>query len=68
MSGQWSGGVANRYWRRPGVRTRGDPELAARLDAELAPVPFWCDNCGRMHPLREHRECRAAHPHQTAYR
>lgn len=68
MSGRWSGGVANRQWARPGVRTAGDPELATRLDEEMAAVRFWCDNCGRVHPLREHRTCRAENPFQTAYR
>lgn len=68
MSGKWSGGVANRQWARPGMRTHGDPALAARLDEELASVPFWCDNCGSMHPLREHRDCRRNNPFQTAFR
>lgn len=68
MSGKWTGGVANRYWTRPGVRTTGNPETAARLFEELKDTPFWCDNCGSMHPLIEHRDCRAAYPFRTAFR
>jgi hypothetical protein len=68
MSGQWSGGAANRTWARPGVRTRGDPAVAAALYEALKDTRFWCDNCGSMHPLREHRNCRAQHPFQTAFR
>lgn len=33
--------------------------LAARLYADLADEPFWCDTCRQQHPLREHRECRS---------
>jgi len=71
MSGQWSGGTANRYWRRPGRRVLnvpGDAERGPRLFAELAREPFWCDNCGASHPLAEHRDCRAAHPFRSAWR
>ena len=68
MSGQWSGGVANRTWQRPGMRVTGDPETGRRLFEALKHTPFWCDNCGSMHPLIEHRDCRAAHPFQTAFR
>ena len=41
---------------------------AARLFEELKDTPFWCDNCGSMHPLIEHRDCRAAYPFRTAFR
>ncbi len=59
--GKWSGGAANRLWSRPGSRHYPhDPERGARLYAQLADAVFWCETCGRMHPLREHRECRAA--------
>lgn len=71
MSGQWSGGVANRTWARPGHRTTnypGDRERSARLNALLADTRFWCDVCGSMHPLREHPACRVQHPFQTAFR
>ncbi len=71
MTGVWSGGIANRSWGRPGSRLRnvpGDAERGQRLFAQLAHVRFWCDNCGRLHPLAEHRDCRTAHPFQTAYR
>jgi hypothetical protein len=33
-------------------------ERGARLYAQLADEVFWCETCGRTHPLREHRECR----------
>jgi hypothetical protein len=34
------------------------PEMqAARLAADGL-VPFWCEHCGRVHPLREHTGCR----------
>lgn len=71
MSGKWSGSTANRYWQRPGSRVRGvegDAERGRRLWALLADERFWCDNCGAMHPLREHRERREAHPFRTAFR
>ena len=71
MSGKWSGGAANRYWARPGRRVLnvpGDTERGPRLFAALAAEPFWCDNCGRGHPLAEHRDCRAAFPFRTAWR
>ncbi len=71
MSGQWSGGAANRHWGRPGSRARnvpGDGERGPRLFTALAAARFWCDNCGRLHPLAEHRDCRAAHPFQSAWR
>ena len=69
MSGQWSGGVANRTWTRPGSRIRAQPrdrERDARLEAHLAQALFWCDVCGGTHPLIEIRECRAANPFMTA--
>jgi hypothetical protein len=71
MSGQWSGGVANRTWQRPGHRvTRypGDAERGRRLFELLKHERFWCDNCGGVHPLAEHRDCRAAFPFRTAFR
>lgn len=71
MSGKWSGGVANRTWQRPGNRNRnvpGDRERSARLFEALKDTPFWCDNCGSVHPLIEHRECRAREPFRTAFR
>jgi hypothetical protein len=30
--------------------------------ARFATVPFWCETCGRTHPLAEHRECRNSKP------
>lgn len=30
----------------------------ARLSAQMAGEIFWCEVCGRTHPLIEHRECR----------
>lgn len=71
MSGEWSGGAVNRHWQRQGSRQRnipGDAARGARLYARLAGTPFWCDNCGRLHPLAEHRDCRAAHPFRTAWK
>lgn len=62
MSGEWSGGVANRAWRRKGHRgapVRGDAERGKRLFALLAQVPFWCETCGGLHPLAEHKQCRS---------
>ena len=61
--GKWSGGTANRTWSRPGSRVRhvhGEPERGRRLYAQMAGVPFFCETCGQMHPLAEHRQCRAA--------
>lgn len=29
-----------------------------RLYLQMADEIFWCETCGRTHPLREHRECR----------
>jgi len=71
VSGQWSGGSANRYWQRAGSRVRnvpGDTERRQRLYRLLADERFWCDNCGAMHPLHEHRDCRETHPFRTAFR
>ena len=68
MSGKWTGGVANRYWTRGGIRTYGDATLARQLYAGLAGTSFWCGNCGSMHPLREHKQCRADYPFRTAFR
>jgi len=36
-------------------------ELDARFTAEHAHEDFWCEICGRTHPLIEHRECRKPH-------
>jgi hypothetical protein len=61
MSGEWTGGAANRHWQRKGYRgpvAADDAERGARLYAELAETPFWCEVCGGTHPLREHRNCR----------
>jgi hypothetical protein len=61
MSGEWTGGAANRVWRQAGHRggpVRGDGARGRRLFAQLAEVPFWCETCGRLHPLAEHRRCR----------
>jgi hypothetical protein len=71
VTGQWSGGAANRYWQRPGSRLRdveGDAERGRRLYELLKDERFWCDNCGGMHPLREHRDCREQNPFRSAYR
>lgn len=71
MSGQWSGGVANRTWQRPGRRVTnmpGDRERSARLFEQLKDTRFWCDVCGSLHPLKEHSACRIKHPFQTAFR
>ena len=67
--GQWSGGVANRTWQRPGNRNRyaeGDAERGPRLEALLAHERFWCDVCGGLHALIEIRDCRKANPFTTA--
>jgi hypothetical protein len=40
---------------RPAPRTECDREPAT-----LADTRFWCETCGRTHPLREHRHCRRA--------
>jgi hypothetical protein len=62
--GKWSGGIANRTWSRfSGARVvefSGDAERSARLDVALAGESFWCEACGQVHPLRQHRECRSA--------
>lgn len=61
MSGEWSGGSANYRWQRAGHRggpVDGDTERGARLFAELAGTPFWCDTCNGCHPLAEHAACR----------
>lgn len=71
MSGKWSGGAANRYWKRQGsrrVNVPGDAERGPRIFAAVASEPFWCDNCGGLHPLIEHRDCRAAFPFRNAFR
>jgi hypothetical protein len=69
--GKWSGGVANRYWARPGSRrefTPADAELGHRLYEQLAGEGFYCQNCGRLHPLREHRICRAEFPYRLDWK
>jgi len=61
--GKWSGGAANRTWARPGSRYQSDgltEEQRNALYEEHADDPFWDESCGQVHPLREHRECRAA--------
>ena len=71
MAGKWSGGAANRYWQRPGSRVlhvHGDKERGQRIFAAIQHEPFWCDNCGGLHPLIEHRRCRAGHPFRSAFR
>ena len=71
MSGQWSGGAANRQWARPGRRVFDTPADRARFAEKfphLMDARFWCDNCGGNHPLREHRDCRATHPFRNAFR
>ena len=63
--GKWSGGVANRTWARSQGRATelpGDAERGRRLYAQLAAENFYCQHCGRSHPLREHRVCRAEFP------
>jgi hypothetical protein len=64
--GKWSGGIANRTWARTNGRVidlPGDAERGARLYAEHKDEIFWCETCGRTHPLREHQDCRnPAHP------
>lgn len=35
-----------------------DARRSARLYLQLADDDFLCETCGRLHPLREHRECR----------
>jgi len=60
--GKWTGSAHTMTWTRPGSRLRnlpGDAERGARLHAQLADEVFLCETCGRTHPLREHRECRA---------
>lgn len=69
MSGQWSGGVANRTWQRPGNRNRnvsGDPARSARLFALLKHERFWCGVCGCTHRLIEISACRTANPFMTS--
>lgn len=59
--GKWSGSTANRIWARPGSRITdlpGDTERGHRLTEQLADAEFLDETCGRVHPLREHRECR----------
>jgi len=60
MSGEWTGGSANRHWQRTGYRGPriDDAELGQRLFDELADARFWCEVCGGCHPLREHQACR----------
>lgn len=59
--GKWSGGAMNRSWNRPGrrrVMTADDVELGRRLFAQMKGTPFFCETCGRMHPLAGHQTCR----------
>lgn len=50
--------------RLPGQPRRppGDAARSRRLYAVLKDELFWHEDCGRTHPLREHRDCRAARP------
>jgi hypothetical protein len=64
VSGAWSGAGLNRTWH-PGGRPRQvhaltaeDRARGARLFAELADVPFYCETCHGSHPLSEHKACR----------
>ena len=73
MSGEWTGGHTGvgRRWHRQGRRGGSlddTPELRARLWDETRHQPFWCDNCGGLHPLIEHQICRAEFPYRSAYR
>ncbi len=59
--GKWSGGIANRTWQRTTGRVTdlpGDKERGERLALEMDGERFWCETCGRTHPLIEHRRCR----------
>lgn len=56
--GKWSGSIANRRWERRRSYAAPDPERDTRLYQQLASEIFWCEICGRTHPLREHRDCR----------
>ncbi len=59
--GKWSGSWLTMSWSRPGVRySKRDPQADAALSASMHQVEFWCETCGRMHQLIEHRECRAS--------
>ena len=61
--GEWTGGIANRAWIRPGNRNlnvQGDRDRGPRLAALMANEEFWCDTCEARHALIEHRACRAA--------
>jgi hypothetical protein len=60
-------GVAVQTWREVNeaivdgtiARERASGRVG-QLELTLADTRFWCQTCGRMHPLREHRHCRAA--------
>lgn len=58
---KWTGGIAN---RERNVRRLHHPAPALTRDQErdladrMAHEPFWCETCGQMHPLIEHKDCR----------
>jgi predicted RNA-binding Zn-ribbon protein involved in translation (DUF1610 family) len=57
------------HWMGSRLRgTEGDAERGKRLYEQVKDAAFWCPACGGTHPLREHRECRAAHPEWSALR
>lgn len=61
MSGRWTGGVANRD-RNVRYLNHQAPTLTRAEEHDLfermADEPFWCECCGQMHPLIEHKDCR----------
>jgi hypothetical protein len=48
------------------IQTTGKRRLLAMMSkallAWLAEQNFWCEKCGRTHPLSEHRACRGDDP------
>jgi len=68
MSGyEWQGSGLHGGFMRSGNR-RVDIRPNLPLYESVAAKPFWCDNCGGMHPLREHRTCRRDYPFRSAAR
>jgi hypothetical protein len=57
----WTGGAANRTWKRGRIDTNrnvaGDRARGQRLAAELAAEMFWCERCGGLHELRQMSGC-----------
>jgi hypothetical protein len=54
--------AAARVWDTRGARAphlSGDLYRGRRLYELLQHERFWCETCGRSHPLCEHRQCRA---------